>query len=170
MSFTSLLSQHNPYIQSRVAIRLSRNGRGCNLTLSAPLTFSHVDPGTQCFYTLDDSGQQFAANVQSDVVGRTVTKGKLCRQMSIIKFILERIFAHHIDTLTTTQSLHQTVFIRWKMMDNRTINSLKDDMILFNSIVNLRNTIKWFDKLFLFHNMSLEIKHPVVYLGMRRCE
>jgi hypothetical protein len=132
-----------------------------------------VDPGTQCFYTLDHSGQQFAANVQSDVVGRTVTKGKLCRQMSIIKFNLERSFAHHIAkllTLTTTQSLHQTVFIRWKMMENRTINSLKDDMILSNSIVNLRYTIKWFDKLFLFHKMSLEIKHPVVYLGMRRCE
>ena len=38
---------------------------------------------TQCLYTLDYPGQQFGTNVQSGVVGWTVTKQKLCPQIII---------------------------------------------------------------------------------------
>jgi hypothetical protein len=60
------------------------------------------------------SGLQFATNVQNGVVGWTVTKQKLCPQMIIHQAHSGRELCRHIAkplTLTTTQSLHQTVFI-----------------------------------------------------------
>ena len=83
---------------------------------------------TQCLYTLDYPGQQFATNVQNGVVGWTVTKQKLCPQMIIRQAHSGKELCRHIVkplTLTTTQSLHQTVFIRLKMMERGAAIPLK---------------------------------------------
>jgi hypothetical protein len=72
--------------------------------------------------------QQFATNVQSGVVGWTVTKKKLCPQMIIHQAHSGRELCRHIvKSLTlTTQSHHQTVFIQLTMMKRgKAINPLK---------------------------------------------
>ena len=84
---------------------------------------------TQCLYTLDNPGQQFATNLQNGVVGWTVTKQKHCPQMIIHQAHSGRELCRHIVkslTLTTTQSHHQAVFIQLKTMEKGTaINPLK---------------------------------------------
>ena len=84
---------------------------------------------TQCLYTLDYPGQQFATNVQNGVVGWTVTKQKHCPQIIILQAHSGRELCRHIVkplTLTTTQSHHQTVFTQLKMMERgMAINPLK---------------------------------------------
>ena len=84
---------------------------------------------TQCLYTLDYPGQQFATNVQNGVVGWTVTKQKLCPQMIIRQAHSGRELCRHIVkplTVMTTQLPHQTVFIQLKMMERgMAINPLK---------------------------------------------
>ena len=84
---------------------------------------------TQCLYTLDYPGQQFATNVQNGVVGWTVTKQKLYLQKIFRQAHSGRELCRHIVkqlTLTTTQLPHQTVFIQLKMMERgMAINTLK---------------------------------------------
>ena len=83
---------------------------------------------TQCLYTLDYPGQQFATNEQSGVVGWTVTKQKHCLQIIIRQAHSGKELCRHIVkplTVMTTQLPRQTVFIQLKMMERGTaINPL----------------------------------------------
>jgi hypothetical protein len=75
---------------------------------------------TQCLYTLDCPGQQFATKVQSGVVGWTVTTQKLCPQMIIHQAHSGEELCRHVAkpfTMMTTQSPHETVSIQLKIME-----------------------------------------------------
>ncbi len=75
---------------------------------------------TRCLYTLDYPGQQFATNVQNGVVGPQMIIHQVHFGKELCRYIVKPL------TLTTTQSPHQTVFIRLKMMERgTTINPLK---------------------------------------------
>jgi hypothetical protein len=84
---------------------------------------------TQCLYTLDYPGQQFATNVQNGVVGWPVTKQKHCPLINIRQAHSGKELCRHIVkllTVMTTQFPHQTVFIQLKMMERGpAINPLK---------------------------------------------
>ena len=72
---------------------------------------------------------EFATNLQSGIVGWTVTKRKHCPQIIILQAHSGKGLCRHIVkplTMMTTQSPHQTVFIRLTMMKRgKAINPLK---------------------------------------------
>ncbi len=80
-------------------------------------------------YSVWIHGQQFGTNVQSGVVGWTVTRQKHCPQMIIHQAHSGKdLCCHTVKPLTmmATQSPHETVFIQLKIMERGTaINPLK---------------------------------------------
>ncbi len=97
---------------------------------------------TQCLYTLDYLGQQFATNVQSGVVGWTVTKQKLCPQIIIRQAHsgkegalppYRETFDSDYNSIASPDSFHSIE----DDGDRDGNQSTQDDMILSNSIVNL---------------------------------
>ena len=120
-SFVSRIKRISTIIQQNISIR----NTPCVIY---PLCMINLWMITQCLYTLDYPGQQFATNV-----GWTVTKQKHCPQIIIHQAHSGKELCRHIVkplTLTTTQSLHQTVFIRlrwWR--EGRQSHSRRHDSI-----------------------------------------
>jgi hypothetical protein len=96
---------------------------------------------TQCLYTLDYPGQQFGTNVQNGVVGWTVTRQKLSTDNYSSSSFWKATLPPYRETIDIDDNSIASPDSFHSIEDDgeRDGNqSTQDDMIMSNSIVNLK--------------------------------